>query len=59
MLASRTLPRRQKRAVILQALARYRDSTSFTTTREEWRTMSREMGAVDTAVVADVPTGCR
>ena len=48
ILASPKVPSGQKRAAILTAISRYRDSTSFTTTREEWLSMSRDMGGVDT-----------
>lgn len=59
VLASPTLRRGQKRAAILQAPARYRDSTSFTTTREEWRSVSRELGAVDTLAIEPAPPSWR
>ncbi|HEV7992791.1 MAG TPA: hypothetical protein VGP25_13255 [Gemmatimonadaceae bacterium] len=49
VLASPLVPENRKRAEIALALARYRDSTSFTMTRDEWLTMSREMGALDPA----------
>jgi len=38
------VPVSEKRAAILIALGRYRDSTSFITTRTEWAEMSRAMG---------------
>ena len=44
ILASPQVPRSRKRAEILKAAAMYRDSASFVTTREEWRTMSAAMG---------------
>ena len=44
ILASPTVPKSDKRAAILTALANYRDSTSFITTRTEWVEMSRAMG---------------
>jgi hypothetical protein len=59
VLASPTLARGQKRAAILQALARYRDATSYTTTLDEWRTMARGMGAVDTVAVEASAPECR
>jgi hypothetical protein len=45
ILASPRVARDQKRAAILEAAARYRDSTSFTTTDAEWRAMAASMGA--------------
>ena len=59
VLASPTVARRDKRAAIRLALARYQDTTSFTTSRDEWLTMSREMGAVDTTVIGAEPGNCR
>src|SRR5207244_2275285 len=44
VLASRDLPKRDKRAAILLALSRYRDTTSYLTSQEEWVAMSSEMG---------------
>jgi hypothetical protein len=44
VLADSTIPRSRKRAVILQAVARYRDDTSSVTTVAEWRDMAEEMG---------------
>jgi hypothetical protein len=44
ILASPTVPVPDKRAAILAALSRYRDSTSFVTSRTEWVEMSRAMG---------------
>jgi hypothetical protein len=58
VLASPTLARGQKRAAILHALDRYRDATSYTTTLDEWRTMARGMGAVDTVAIEPAPAGC-
>jgi hypothetical protein len=49
VLASPLVPPDRKRAEVALALARYRDSTSFTMTRDEWLTMSREMGALESA----------
>jgi hypothetical protein len=43
VLASPLVPAKRKRAEINLALARYRDSTSYTMTRAEWLTMSHEM----------------
>jgi hypothetical protein len=59
VLVSPKVPAGKKRAVILTALARYRDPTSFITTEEEWLTMSREMGVVDTARVGASTADCR
>ena len=58
VLASRALSPGAKREAILLAMARYRDTTSFTTTREEWLDMSRSMGAVDTTQLVDPPARC-
>ncbi len=44
VLASPALSAREKRAEVLRALSRYRDSTAFTTTRGAWVEMSRAMG---------------
>ena len=48
VLASRVVAPNAKRRTILQALARYRDDRSSTTSRNEWLEMSRAMGGVDT-----------
>ena len=44
ILASPRVRRGEKRRELLTAAARYRDSTSFVTSRADWLTMSREMG---------------
>jgi len=44
ILSSPTIPQSGKRAAILTALGRYRDSTSFVTSRAEWAEMARSMG---------------
>ncbi len=44
VLANPAIPRTQKRRVILDAAARYRDDTSSVTTIEAWRAMAAEMG---------------
>ena len=59
ILASPKVPSGQKRAAILTAISRYRDSTSFTTTREEWLSMSRDMGGVDTLRLGSGISDCR
>jgi hypothetical protein len=59
ILASPKVPSDQKRNVILTAMSRYKDSTSFTTTREEWHSMSRDMGGVDTTRITTQSTDCR
>jgi hypothetical protein len=46
VLASPLISRQAKRNEVRQALARYRDSTSFAMPRDEFFAMSREMGAV-------------
>ncbi|MEP7227880.1 MAG: hypothetical protein ABI785_11000 [Gemmatimonadales bacterium] len=44
ILASPQVPKKQKRAEILKAAARYRDATSFVMTPDEWRQMAQMMG---------------
>ncbi|HKH92328.1 MAG TPA: hypothetical protein VKA54_11025 [Gemmatimonadaceae bacterium] len=44
VLASRDVPRDQKRAVILGVAERYRDSTSYVMSRKEWLEMADMMG---------------
>jgi hypothetical protein len=44
ILASPQVPRKQKREVILGVGARYRDSTSYVTSRQEWMEMADMMG---------------
>src|SRR5215207_9773255 len=44
ILASPKVPKERKRAEILTAAARYRDSTSFAMTRQEWTEMAEMMG---------------
>jgi hypothetical protein len=46
VLASPIVPAGDKRAAIAVALSRYRDATSYVTTRADWLEMSRGMGAV-------------
>jgi hypothetical protein len=60
VLASSAVAPKAKRAAILAALARYRDDSSFTTSREEWMEMSRAMGGVDTTALeaTDATDGC-
>jgi hypothetical protein len=45
ILASPKVPKHRKRAEILVAAARYRDSTSFVVPRQEWIEMSEMMGS--------------
>lgn len=45
ILANPSVPRSEKRKVILAAAARYRDDHTSVTTIEEWRSMARDMGA--------------
>jgi hypothetical protein len=58
VLASRDLTADAKRDAILLAMARYRDTSSFVTSREDWLEMSRSMGTVDTAGLVEPATGC-
>ncbi|HKP16551.1 MAG TPA: hypothetical protein VJT85_10800 [Gemmatimonadaceae bacterium] len=59
ILASPKVPSSQKRNVILTAISRYKDSTSFTTSRADWLSMSRDMGGVDTTRVTRESSDCR
>ena len=52
ILASDAVPKDRKRAEILLAAERYRDSTSFAMTRDEWRAMALAMGAQNMGGVA-------
>ncbi|MBA3258968.1 MAG: hypothetical protein H0T68_05825 [Gemmatimonadales bacterium] len=52
VLASPDVPRNRKREEILKAGRRYRDSTSFAWTEQEWRAMSRMMGVENMGGVA-------
>jgi len=47
ILTNPSVPRAQKRSVILAAGARYRDNTSFVTSADEWRSMALEMGVAN------------
>jgi hypothetical protein len=47
ILASPKVPRDRKRAEILLAAVRYRDSTSFAMTRQEWLEMAQMMGVAN------------
>ncbi len=59
VLASPTVKESDKRAAILLAISRYRDSTSFVTSREEWLSMSGDMGGVDTTRLISAVSTCR
>ena len=59
VLASRAVPDGDKRAAILLAISRYRDTTSFITSQEAWLSMSTEMGAVDTTKLITAVSSCR
>lgn len=52
ILTTPTIARAGKRAAILAAAARYRDSVSFVATDAEWRAMAAEMGALHMGGVA-------
>ena len=58
VLASPGVKEGDKRAAILLAISRYRDSTSFATSREEWISMSSEMGGVDTLKLISAVSSC-
>jgi len=47
ILASPKVPQNRKRAEILVAAARYRDSTSFAMSRQEWSEMAQMMGVAN------------
>jgi hypothetical protein len=47
ILADPAIPRSAKRRTILQAAARYRDSTTAITTVEEWKSMAGSMGVAN------------
>ena len=47
ILASSKVPQNRKRAEILTAAARYRDSSSFAMTRREWTEMAQMMGVAN------------
>lgn len=59
VLASPTVKPRDKRAAILLAISRYRDSTSYITSQEEWTSMAHDMGHVDTLDVRSATSDCR
>ena len=59
VLASPSVTNGGKRAAILLALSRYRDSTSFIASREDWLSMSSEMGGVDTTRLISAVSNCR
>jgi hypothetical protein len=59
VLASPSVKERDKRAAILLAISRYRDSTSYVTSREEWMSMGGEMGGVDTTRLISAVSTCR
>ncbi len=58
ILADPSIPRHRKRDEILLAAARYRDSTSFVTTVDEWRSMSLGMGIQQMGGAPAIPPGC-
>jgi hypothetical protein len=47
ILANPSIPRAEKRRTILQAAARYRDSTTSITSVEEWKSMAESMGVAN------------
>lgn len=59
VLASPSVRDGDKRAAILLAIARYRDSTSYITSHEEWVSMSTEMAVVDTTKLISAVSSCR
>jgi len=59
VLASPSVRDGDKRAAILLAISRYRDSTSYITSHEEWVSMSTEMAGVDTTKLISAVSSCR
>ena len=59
VLASRDVPESAKRATILLAISRYKDTTSFIKPQEEWLSMSSEMEGVDTTRLVSAVSSCR
>ena len=57
ILADPTIPRGAKRRMILEAAARYRDSTSSITSVEEWKSMAESMGVANMGGVAPITGG--
>jgi hypothetical protein len=58
ILANPSIARAKKRATILDAAARYRDSTTLVTTVEDWRKMSLEMGTAKMGGVGPAGGAC-
>ena len=58
ILADPAIPRHRKRQEILFAASRYRDSTSFITSVDEWRSMSLAMGIKQMGGTPLIPPGC-
>jgi hypothetical protein len=57
ILANPSIPRGEKRRTILQAAARYRDSTTAITSFEEWKSMAESMGVGNMGGPAPVTGG--
>jgi hypothetical protein len=55
ILASPVVPAGEKRSAILHAIATFRDSTTETVSRDEWRSMASEMGIEKMGGVAPTP----
>ena len=59
ILSSPKVANRDKRRVILQAIAAYRDSTTEVVSRDEWRSMALEMGVEKMGGAAPTPSSNR
>lgn len=58
ILADPGIPHHRKRQEIMLAASRYRDSTSSTTSVDEWRSMSLAMGINQMGGAPAIPPGC-
>jgi hypothetical protein len=59
ILASRSVPRREKRSTIFRAMRSFRDSSTNVTTRDEWRAMANEMDVGKMGGIAPTPIASR
>jgi hypothetical protein len=59
ILASRAVAPGEKRSSILRAMRSFQDTTTDVTTRDEWRSMAREMGVEKMGGVAPTPAVSR
>jgi hypothetical protein len=56
ILASPLIPSREKRSAVLRALGSFQDSTTQVVSRDEWRSMAREMGVEKMGGVSPTPS---